>query len=80
MIPSVVVATPIPSPPVIYTSPPTASLAAPEGVEVEMPTAPWPEGVVEEVEMVKMAKVLEALVVVAKVKAFSILLVRVVVA
>ena len=47
------------------------SLARPEGEEVPIPTAPWPLEVVEAVEMVNIARVPEALVEVAKVKALA---------
>ncbi|KKU04101.1 MAG: hypothetical protein UX07_C0046G0002 [Parcubacteria group bacterium GW2011_GWA2_45_30] len=45
MFPSVVVATPMPSPPEMYVSPPMFSLARSPKVEVPMPMAPDPAGV-----------------------------------
>src|SRR3989338_4775473 len=66
--PSVVVARPTPSPPDIYVSPPTFSLARSPKVEVAMPTAPEPNGVWDIVLNERSANVPVAVVEVAKVK------------
>src|SRR3989338_7873461 len=78
--PSVVVARPTPSPPDIYVSLSTFSLARSPKVEVAMPTAPDDPEVVEAVEIMNMEKVEVAVEEVAIIKALARLLGRVVVA
>ena len=68
MFPSVVVATPMPSPPEMYVSPPMFSLARSPKVEVPMPMAPDPAGVEARVLNERSANVPVAVVEVAKVK------------
>ena len=68
MFPSVVVALPTPSPPDIYVSPPTLSLARSPKVEVPIPTAPDPDGVEDKVLNERNANVPVAVVEVAKEK------------
>ena len=68
MFPSVVVATPMPSPPEMYVSPPMFNLARSPKVEVPMPTAPEPRGVWDWVLKERSANVPVAVVEVAKVK------------
>ena len=68
MFPSVVVATPMPSPPEMYVSPPMFNLARSPKVEVPIPTDPDPRGVWDIVLNESNANVPVAVVEVAKVK------------